>query len=133
MLFCGMSSLVASAQDGMQIDKLTADFRSDSVGCLGLRSAHVRTIPVTGDSTRTEAVLIDGQDLVGRTESLVRDVLGRPNSTQYRHHSRGKGKQTETGHLWYYLNNCAPENERQTLTFFVFNGRVDEVKIHKKQ
>lgn len=127
----GVSSAIGFAQEG-QLDKLTADFRSDSLGCLSLRSAHIVTVPVIGDSTRTEVVLVDGHDLVGRSECLVRDILGRPNKKAYRHHNRGKGKQIETGHLWYYLNNCDQEAKRRTLTFFVANGRVEEVKIIQK-
>ncbi len=127
------NGLSVHAQNGMQLDKLTSDFKSDSLGCLGLRTAHITTVPVTGDSTRTEAVLIDGQDLVGRTEGLVWDILGRPNKSQYRHHNRGKGKQTEMGHLWYYLNDCDPEAHQRTLAIFVANGRVEEVMINEQQ
>ncbi len=115
-ILCAMLHAGAQAQSTDGPQELGSDFRTDSLGCLGLRESHITVF--RADQETMEQVLLDSEDWTGKPEAWVRTTLGTADAENI------------PGHLWYtYRCHSVDGNGTWSLGVHFSEGRVEQLSI----
>ena len=71
--------MITSTVTGQTKNSITADFISDSTGCLGLRMQHAKDTSYQLKRYTKGEVLFDGKSIIGKSKQEVILLLGEPN------------------------------------------------------